>query len=183
MKLDHTQIPALMDDVDAAVAEMKAVLGSDAATWTRGRAGKWNSGQHAEHVAKTIEGTAERFEQAVATLREGGLGRPPWRSPPEALMVWLLMRDPFPKGGRAPAFVQPGPTPSRENVFARLDRGRARFRTLAEGLSLEDRERLWAPSPFMDKYGWHYRLFEILRVQANHTRHHTRLALAGIGRG
>lgn len=182
MKLDSSHVPGLLDDLDRAVAEMKAALGADAATWTSGRPGKWNSGQHAEHIARTLEGTVERFEQAAARLRENALARRPWRSPPEALMVWLLMRDPFPRGGRAPSFVQPGPTPSRESVFARLDGAAAGLRALAQGLGAEERERLWALNPFMDRFGWHYRLFEILRVQANHTRHHTKLALEGARR-
>jgi hypothetical protein len=180
MKLDHTRIPSLLDDLDRAVSEMKDALGADAATWASGRPGKWTSGQHAEHIAKTLDGTGHRFEAAAAELREGRLGGRPWRSPPEAFVVWMLMRDPFPRGGRAPAFVLPEPTPSRQSVFARLDAARARLRAMVESLSDEQRARLWAPNPFMDRYGWHYRLFEILRVQANHTRHHTKLALEGV---
>src|SRR5258705_306273 len=72
MKLDHTHVAALLDDLDRAASEMEAALGSDAATWTRGRAGKWNSGQHADHVAKTLEGSSGR--DAVRCFVTGATG-------------------------------------------------------------------------------------------------------------
>jgi hypothetical protein len=183
MKLDHSQVPALMDDLDAAVSEMKAALGGDPAGWTRAPAGKWSAGQHVEHVVMSMEVPLERFEQAARDLRQGTLRPRPHRGLAQALVLRLLMREPFPKGGKAAPFADPGPTTSREAMFARLEAARARFRALVQDLSAEERERIWVISPFMEKRGWHYRLFEILRVQTTHTRHHTRLAVAGAKAG
>ena len=176
MKLDSSHVPALMDDLDAALSEMKTALGP--ALWTRAPAGKWSAGQHAEHIAQSLEAPLERFERAARDLRQGTLGPRPHRGIAQALVLRLLMREPFPKGGKAAPFATPGPTPSREAIFARLDSACERFRALIQDLSPEERERIWAINPFMEKRGWHYRLFENLRVQATHTRHHTRLAVA-----
>jgi hypothetical protein len=60
-----------------------------------------------------------------------------------------------PKGGKAAPFATPGPTPSHEAVFARLDGACARLRALIQELSSEERERIWAINPFMEKRGWH----------------------------
>ena len=176
MKLDSSHLPALMDDLDAAISEMKGALG--AAIWARAPAGKCSAGQHAEHVAQSLEAPLEGFERAARDLRQGTLGPQPHRGLAQSLVLRLLMREPFPKGGKAAPFATPGPTPSREAVFSRLDGARARLRTLIQQLSPEERERIWAINPFMEKRRWHYRMFEMVRVQATHTRHHTRQAVA-----
>jgi hypothetical protein len=176
MRLDHSRLPALLDDLEAAVREMKAALGDDGAAWTRAPAGKWTPGQHVEHVAKNLEVMAERFETGARELREGRLAPPPRHGFLEGLFVRLLMREPFPRGGRAPDFVSPGPTCSRDAIFRRLDAGAARHRALCDRLTPEERERIWIVNPFMEARRWHYRLFEAVRVQTTHARHHTRLA-------
>lgn len=60
---------------------------------------------------------------------------------------------------------------------AELDRARAELRMLVQELSPEERERIWIINPFQEKRRWHYRLFELLRIQAGHIRHHMRQAL------
>jgi hypothetical protein len=178
MKLDNSHLPVLLDDMDAAFSALKTALSADPAGWTRAPAGKWSAGQHAEHLALSLEGPLERLEQSLHELRQGSLGARPNRGIAQALVIRMLMRDPFPRGGKAAPFAQPGPTPSRESVFARLDAGRARLRRIVESLTPEERERLWLFNPFMEKRRWHYRLFEMVRIQATHTRHHTRQVIA-----
>ena len=178
MKLDSSHVPALMYDLESAVREMKAALEAHAGAWTRAPAGRWSPGQHAEHIARSLEEPVERFEQAARELRRGALGPRPHRGIAQALMIRLLMREPFPRGGKAAPFARPGPALAREAVFARLDAACARFRRLVEDLSPEERERVWVINPFMEKRRWHYRLFEVLRVEAGHARHHLRAAVA-----
>lgn len=178
MKLDNSHVPVLMDDADAAFAAMKAALRADPADWTHAPAGKWSAGQHADHVVRSLEEPLERLGRAAHELRQGTLGPRPFRGIAQALVIRMLMREPFPRGGKAAPFAQPGPTPSREAVFARLDAGRARLRQLIESLTPEERERIWIINPFMEKRRWHYRLYEMVRIQATHTRHHTRQAVA-----
>lgn len=178
MKLGSSDVPALMEDLERAVSEMKAALAGEAAGWTRGPAGRWTAGQHAAHLAMSLEIGAERCEQAAAEVRRGALGPRPRRGLAQGFVVRMLMRDPFPRGGKANPSTTPGPTPSREAVFARLDSACARFGALARSLGPEEREKLWIGNYYRERRGWHYRLFEILRVETNHTRHHTKLALA-----
>jgi len=174
MKYDASHIPMLLDDLEAAVSEMKSALGGDAAAWARAAAGRWSAAQHAEHIALNLEETAAGFERCAEDLRHGRLGSRPRRWPLQALAVRVFMREPFPRGGKAPRFVQPGPAPARDSVFERLDRGVARYRALCASLTPELRERAWIVSPY--RRPWHYRLFEMIRVQTTHARHHTRLA-------
>jgi hypothetical protein len=178
MKLDNSHLPVLLDDMDAAFSALKTALSADPAGWTRAPAGKWSPGQHAEHLALSLEEPLKRLEQSLHELRQGALGPRPNRGIAQALVIRMLMRDPFPRGGKAAPFARPGPTPSRESVFARIDAGRARLRKIVESLTPEERERLWLFNPFMEKRGWHYRLFELVRIQATHTRHHTRQVVA-----
>ena len=178
MKLDSSHVPALMEDLERAVSEMKSALGSDPAGWTHGAAGKWTAGQHAAHLSMSLETGIDRLERAAAELRRGALGPRPRRGILQGFVVGMLMRDPFPRGGRATAATTPGPTPSRESVFVRLDGACARFGALVRDSSPEERERIWIQNYYREWRGWHYRLFELLRIEANHTRHHTKLALA-----
>src|SRR5688572_26232003 len=114
MKLDSSHLPALLDDLDVALEEMKAELALDPASWARAPAGGWSAGQHVEHVAKSLEAMVERFERSADELRRGSLGSPPRRGLLQSFAMRLLMREPFPKGARAQEFVTPGPTLSRE---------------------------------------------------------------------
>jgi len=176
MKLDSSRLPALLDDMNAALREMREHFERDASGWSRGPAGKWTAGQHVEHVVHVLALTATGLERAAEELQAGRLGTRPWRDPLQALFVALVTREPFPSGGKALKATQPGPTPSREQVFPRLAEGMARHRALAERVSPEDADRIWIWNPFVPKLRWHYRLPEIIRVHATHTRHHFRLA-------
>ena len=177
MKLDSGSVPALLDDYDAAILEMKSALPAEPADWVRAPQGKWSAGQHAEHVAKSSEAFVTGFERGVEQMRNGELGLRPWRPPHQRFVMWLLMREPFPKGGKAAAFSMPGPVTTRETVFRRLEAAAARYRALNASLQPSQRERLWIVNPFRPYGRWHYRFFEALRVDANHVRHHTRLGV------
>lgn len=179
MRLTPDQIPALLDDLGAANAELKALALQTPAHWTRGPAGRWTLAQHVEHVGMMLAITARRLEEAVARLRAGGLGRRPFRGPLEALFVALATGRRFPRGGRAIPEAIPGGTLERDVAFAGLDDGLRRHRAVAQGLTREEQGRIWFRNPFI-RLRWHYTLPEILRVQANHTRHHARLAAEGL---
>lgn len=174
MKLPADMLPALLDDLGAANAEMKALVLQAPALWDRGPDGKWTMAQHVEHVGKMLGITAQRLEQSAALLRAGRLPRRPWRDPLQAWFVSLVTGRRFPRGGRAIAEGTPGGALDRDAAFAALDEGLRRHRELAAGLSADEIARLWFRNPFI-RLRWHYTLPEIVRVQANHTRHHARL--------
>jgi len=176
MKLDATRLPELLDDLDAAVREARAAFAVETAEWTRGPAGKWTAGQHMAHVGVVLLHTAGDFENAAAEMAAGRLGPRPWRDPLQALAIRFLTRERFPRGGRTPPIAEPGPTPSREQAFARIEQGAARHRALAERLSPDERRRIWIWNPVVPQLRWHYTLPEMVRVHASHTRHHVRLA-------
>ena len=100
---------------------MKLAFAADPASWARGPAGKWTVGQHADHVATGLEIMVDRFEKSAEALRQSGIGLRPKRGLAQRILLWMLMREPFPRGGKAPDFARPGPTLSRESVFARID--------------------------------------------------------------
>jgi hypothetical protein len=169
------RLAELLAELDSAHREFVAWLRAQPAEWSRARPGKWTVGQHAEHVAKTYALFAESFEQAEHAARAGTLPPRPRRDPLQAAFVLLLTRKQvFPRGGRAAASSLPGATPDRAATLARLDREVARFRALAARMDGGTLVRIWAHNPFAAK--WHYTFPEIVRVQAQHTRHHFTMA-------
>ena len=173
MRIDGAGFEALMADMEASVRAFMERVRSDPSLWTCARPGKWSVGRHADHIATALTVTADGLEHAERDLRAGVLLTPPLRWPLELLFVGIAVKaGHFPRGGRAPRSIVPGPNPIAEDVAARVGRDLARHRALGERLSAEERDRLWIPSPFMR--GWHYRYPEILRLHAVHTRHHAR---------
>ena len=181
MKLDGAHVPALIDDLEAAVREAKAAFGTESGGWTRAPAGKWTAGQHLAHVGLALGLSADRFEEALAAHEASTLGPRPWRDPIQALAMRVLTGERFPRGAKTPSVCEPGPTASREQTFARIDQGATRLRAVAERVLAADRERVWIWNPYAPRLKWHYTLPEILRVQASHVRHHTRMALEAAG--
>jgi hypothetical protein len=142
--------------------------------WERSRPGKWTVGQHVEHLAITLSACAEIMEHGAATMRNGSLPPVPGRGLLQTLWVGLVVgKGKLPRGGRTPKMYEASPRPERAATIARLRREVERFRTLGKNLTAEQRDRLWAPNPFMRR--WHYTFPEMLRVQAVHVRHHARL--------
>ena len=181
MKLDAARLPALIDDLDAAAREARAAFASESAGWSRGPVGKWTAGQHLAHAAIMLDTGAGKFEEAERALAAGTLAAKPWRDPIQALVMHMLTRERFPRGGRAPAFGVPGPTGSREQTLAQLDQGAARLRALTQRLPAADAGRIWIWNPYAPQMRWHYTLPEMLRVQASHIRHHLRMAREAAG--
>jgi len=184
MKLTADQIPALLDDFGAANAELKALALQAPSHWNRGLPGKWTLGQHVDHVGLMEGLSAARVEEAVELLREGRLPPRPGRGLLQKWFVALITGSRFPRGGSPPAEGRPLATRDRDAVFARLDDGLRRHREATGGLSRDEQERVWFWNPYT-KFRWHYSLPEILRVHANHARHHLRqcaeiLVAAGI---
>lgn len=187
MKLTADHIPALLDDFGAANAEMKALALQAPAHWNRGLPGKWTIGQHVEHVGRMEALSAERLEEAATKLRERTLEPRPRRGFLQSLFVGLVTGQRFPRGGKTVERGAPSAaTIERDQAFALLDQGLSRHRAVAESLTREQQEQIWFWNPYA-KFRWHYLLPEILRVHANHTRHHTRqcaeyLLAAGVAR-
>jgi DinB family protein len=173
MKLVGGNVESLESDMDAALGELMALFARDPSLWRRGRAGKWTAGQHAEHVARSLEVFADALEAAAAWLRAGQLPARPRRGALQSLFVRVVVVGGWmPRGGRAPDRVHPTAAPEADAVAQRITLAAARHRTLAAGLTAEQGDRLWIPNPFLPR--WHYTLPESLRVHAVHARHHAR---------
>ena len=163
---------ALAADLDVALAELRSLV-ADPAAWTRGRPGKWNAGQHVDHVRIVLERSAGDYEARIAAAKAGTLPEPPRRGFLERLWVnWLLSRG-LPRGGKTPKAFEAGAQPVREAALSGLADAARRMVAVGASLTAEQRERLWAPNPFMPR--WHYRYDEMMRVQAVHARHHAKL--------
>lgn len=144
--------------------------------WLRARPGKWNGGQHAEHLVLVHALTADAFEAAAQTLAAGRLRPRPRRGLLQKLVVHLLaQRSKFPRGGKTIAAAAPVDAPDRSATLARLRGEVARYRSLVELHTNEQLDQLWIKNPFV-KFDWHYALPEMLRIHAQHTRHHLMLA-------
>lgn len=173
MTLTADHIPALLDDLGAANAELKALALQAPSHWNRGLPGKWTLGQHVQHVGLMLALTAARLEEALAQLREGRLPPVPRRGILQRVFIAIATGRRFPRGGKAIEASTPVGAMDRDPAFARLDDGARRHRSVAGALTREEQERLWVANPFTH-FRWHYTLPEILRVHANHTRLHVR---------
>jgi len=174
MKVDGAHFDQVLADLDLAARELAAALERDPARWSRGRPGKWTAGQHVEHLAITLAVSADAFEPLAARVRDGTLARVPRRGPLQWLWVTMVVkRGTLPRGGKTPRRFEAGPGPSREHTLERLRREIHRHRTLGDGLSAQQRDRLWIRNPFVSR--WHYTLPEMVQVHAVHVRHHARL--------
>ena len=170
----------MLDDLDAALRELVSPLERDASGWTRRSAGRWNAGQHVEHVGRVLTIGADALERAADELLRDDLGKRPWRDPIQALFVRMVTQR-FPRGGRAPKSSIPLPTPDPERAFALVAQGALRHRMLADRLTLEQRDRLWIWNPYAPRLRWHYTFPEEVRVQTTHARHHARSVAEAAG--
>lgn len=169
--IDVAHLPELLDDLDHAVAEMTAGV-RDQAIWTVARPGHWTVGQHVEHSARLLAMSALEFERASDALALGQLPGRPWRDPIQGIFVRVITGKRFPRGSRSPSPGRPSSTPDRSRALHDLEEGARRHRIVADRLPPEARERIWIWNPYAPKLRWHYTLPEIVRVQANHVRHH-----------
>lgn len=173
MEISGANFEALMRAMEAAVHEFTERACAEPLLWRCARPGKWSVGQHADHIAAGLTVTADSFEHSEKDLRAGVLLSPPRRWPIEALFIGIVVgMGRFPRGGKAPKSILPSSMPEPSEVVVRIARGVARHRALGERLAVDERDRLWIPSPFMR--GWHYGFPEILRLHDVHTRHHTK---------
>lgn len=165
---------ALAADLDAAIVELIAAVGQDPMLWERGRPGKWTVGQHAAHVGITLRRAAEDFEEAERSLRAGTLAPvPQMRDLLQKLFVRLVAGRGFmPRGGKTVSWAVPPERPERRAALDTLRHEAGRLRALGGRLDPGGRDRLWIVNPFMAR--WHYRLPEMVRVQAVHARHHAK---------
>jgi hypothetical protein len=169
--VDAEHLPELLDDLDQAAAALLEVV-ADESHWTLRPASGWSIGQHVEHVARSLALTAQGFERAADALARDQLPKRPWRDPLQAVFVKVVTGRRFPRGGRSPAPSRPDPTPDRARALYDVTEGASRHRRIADHLQPAARERVWIWNPFVPRFKWHYTLPEIVRVQANHTRHH-----------
>lgn len=172
-QLDGAHLPELLDDLEAAMRELVSTLERHPERWPRVTEGAWSAGQHVEHVGHVLAIGADALERASLLLLRGDLPPPPWRDPIQALFVYAAMRR-FPRGGRAPSGAVPGAKPDRARAFARIAQGMLRHRALSDGLTIEQRDRLWIWNPYVPWLRWHYRFAEEVRVQTTHAFLHAR---------
>jgi hypothetical protein len=168
---DHFE--SLMADMELAVGELRAPFERDPSLWTRGRAGRWTAGQHADHIANALALSATFLERNVRHLRDDKLRPPHGRWPVQAFFVrFMIGGGRLPRGAKSPKIIVASEHPEQAEVLARLARDVARHRAIGAGLSVEERDRLWVVNPF--RTNWHYRFPEMLRMHAVHARHHAR---------
>ena len=174
VKPNGAMFDALAADLDAALAEMTAGLASDPSLWERRRPGHWSVGQQVEHVGISLGHTADAFEIAERSLRDGKLPPPPRRWLLQSFVVMMLAeRGHTPRGARASRTSFPTERPEVGPVLDALTRDAERHRLVGGRLDAAQRDRLWIANPF--RPAWHYRLPEMVRVHAVHARHHRRL--------
>lgn len=165
-------LAARLADLDVATTEFLALFEGDTDLWAKRRPRKWSSGQHAEHVAIALEKPLELMAESLAKVRRGALGSPPRRGPLQWLFVRVVVEGGrMPRGGRARPFTQPADTADRDAVLARIRQAPVKYRAFVAGLDTVERDQLWFENPF-SPLRWHYRLHEIVRIQAVHLRHH-----------
>jgi len=170
---------ALIADLEAALAEIAALTEGEQARWKRGRPGKWNAGQHTDHVVTVMEHTAADFVAAEPALRDGSLAPPAPRGGLERLWVSTLFRGWMPRGGRTVKRAEPEGYPDRAQVLERGRQAIERHRELGARLTPDERDRLWIANMFMPK--WRYTLPEMVRVHAVHVRHHAKQIAEAMG--
>jgi len=172
--LDTAHVPQLLDDLDLSTAELLERV-ADPAAWTHGPPHRWTVGQHVEHVARSLAIAADAFERAADAHTRGTLPKRPWRDPLQSVFVRVVTGARFPRGGRSPAVSRPAKLPDRERSIHDVAEGARRYRILADRLTPGQHEQIWIWNPYVPRFKWHYLLPEILRVQANHNRHHALL--------
>ncbi len=170
--LDGAHAEELLSDMEAAAREFIDRFDRASGLWDLVPARGWTPGQHADHLANTHMIFADRFEHAVLDLENDQLAPLPRRGLLQSFVVRMLTQSrKFPRGGRAIAAAQAGPSPDRSATLARLRGEVARYRALVERLPQADLDQVWIKNP-MVPLRWHYTLPEVLRVHACHTRHH-----------
>lgn len=174
VRIRGERFDVLADDLDAAIGELIAAVGGTPGSWERGRPGGWTAGRHAAHVAIALRRTADAFDEAERALRAGTLPPVPGRRGPlQSLVVWMFTGPGFmPAGLRTAPWAVPPEHPDRTATLEALGREAGRHRALGERLGAAGSDRLWIANPFRPR--WHYRLPEMVRVQAVHARHHAR---------
>jgi hypothetical protein len=180
--LDGAHTSLVLADLEESTREFVDLLDHAPELWDRAPAGKWSGGQHADHVANVLAVMADEFEAAERDLRADTLPPPPRRGFLQTLFVRLATRSTgLPRGARAPANVTPQSAPGRDATCARLRGEVARYRAVVDGLSDDERGRVWIRNP-LTSFRWHYTLPEAICVQALHVRHHQALVEEIAGR-
>ena len=177
--LDDAHLPDLLGDLDLSVSDLLHLV-DDPAVWIKGPAGKWNVGQHVEHVARSMAMTADAFERAGDALLRGTMEKRPWRDPLQWVFVRMITASRFPRGARSPSASHPQTSPERARALHDVVENARRHRIIADRLTPEQRAAIWIWNPFVPKFRWHYTLPEMLRVHASHNRHHALMATEAI---
>ena len=174
MRLEGQHLPELFADLDAALVELTVPIGRDGAKWSNGPPGKWTAGQHVDHIAVSLERTAESLEKADRRFRNGSLPPRPRRGLLQAMFVrFVIVRGRLPRGGKTTRAMQPTGSPDPAETLERIKASVALHRAIGEPLDPAQRDRLWVANPFLPR--WHYNLPELVRMHAVHARHHARL--------
>ncbi len=149
----------------AAVLDFVAAAERSAATWTTPRApGKWSPSQVAEHVARSVEGSANIFSGVAPSIPMP----PAFLRPLLRLLFFnrIVKKDAFPKGLKAHKTMNPtsGPaTPAEARV--RLQEALTRF-------DQECRRRVASGQHVVSTGFGTVSVEDFVRFNAIHTRHH-----------
>lgn len=143
------------------------LAGRPDADWQRAPAGKWTPAQIVEHLAISMNSSAEKFEhrRAYAPMR----ARP--RSALELLAkAAILGIQWYPQGFRAPEPTRPAEGVARDAAEAHFQNGLARWERLERELLPARRADLFVKHPRLGDLT----LEEWMRFHVVHARHHAR---------
>lgn len=142
-----------------------ALAGRADADWQRAPAGKWTPAQVVEHLAISMNSSAETFERR----REYAPMRRRWRGIAErvARAAVLALRW-YPQGFRAPAITQPMDRISRGDAESHFREGLRRWDVLERELLPSRPHDLFVRHPLLGDLT----LGEWLRFHLIHARHH-----------
>jgi hypothetical protein len=166
-----------MAEIDTALAASRDAVDQlirageqSGAAWIAPRApGKWSPSQIVEHVARTLEESAN-----MAAGRPSKFPRPPAIVRPIARLVfkWVLRRAAFPKGFKANKALNPasGPATPAEGRL-RLETAHQKFDEVCRRIAAEGR-------PMTTGFG-SVPAQDYVRFQEIHTRHHSKQMTRG----
>lgn len=174
MKPTGELFEAIWDEMDQSMRGLGAAVSASPALWDRARPGRWTAGQHVAHVGVVLTQTANAFEAAERSLRDGSLPPPPRRGLLQKLLVKMLAeKGVMPRGAKTVPSAYPPEQPSQAATLDAMRRDAERHRVIGARLAAAERDRLWIANPIRSV--WHYRLPEMMRVHALHARHHRKL--------
>lgn len=137
--------------------------------------GKWNGGQHLQHVYLCLRALGQALLSKTYLLNSFGVIDRPVKSA-EAIRSWYA--EGIAAGGKSPERYEPGPYEpgSKTSVVAELQQALLRVRTLLADYSEEELDTLVLPHPFLGSLT----IREFLYLMAEHPLVHLRAIERGL---